>query len=72
MLTVHKERNLLAHAPQAPARDEIKADYTGMMYAEDAEDVRKKRKAFLAKWRLRCRGVVESLEEAGEPIDLAA
>ena len=33
-----------------------------MMYAENAEDVRKKRKAFLAKWRLRCRGVADSLE----------
>ncbi len=28
--------------------------------------MRKKRKAFLAKWRLRCRGVADSLEEAGE------
>ena len=37
-----------------------------MMYAENAEDARKKRKAFLAKWRLRCRGVADSLEEAGE------
>ena len=37
-----------------------------MMYAENAEQVRKKRKAFLAKWRLRCRGVADSLEEAGE------
>ncbi len=25
-----------------------------------------RRKAFLAKWRLRCRGVADSLEEAGE------
>ncbi len=33
-----------------------------MMYAENAEDVRKKRKAFLAKWRVRCRGVADSLE----------
>ncbi len=33
-----------------------------MMYAENAEDVRNKRKAFLAKWRLRCRGVADSLE----------
>ena len=48
--TVHKERNLLAHAPKA-LHDEVKADYTDMMYAENAEQVRKKRKAFLAKWR---------------------
>ena len=63
--TVHKERNLLAHAPKA-LHDEVKADYTDMMYAENAEQVRKKRKAFLAKWRLRCRGVADSLEQAGE------
>ncbi len=37
-----------------------------IMYAADAKAVRKKRKAFLAKWRLRCRGVADSLEEAGE------
>ena len=63
--TVHKERNLLAHAPKA-LHDEVKADYTDMIYAENAEQVRKKRKAFLAKWRLRCRGVADSLDEAGE------
>ena len=34
--TVHKERNLLAHAPKA-LHDEVKADYTDMMYAENAE-----------------------------------
>ncbi len=62
---VHKERNLLPHAPKE-LHDEVKADYTGMMYAKSAEEVRKKRKAFLAKWRLRCRGVADSLEEAGE------
>ncbi len=37
-----------------------------MMYAEDAGDVPRKRKAFLAKWRLGCRGVADSLEEAGD------
>lgn len=63
--TVHKERNLLAHAPKE-LHDEVKADYTDMMYAENAEDACKKRKAFLAKWRLRCRGVADSLEEAGD------
>jgi len=63
--TVHKERNLLAHAPKV-LHDEVKADYTDMMYADNAEDVLRKRKAFLAKWRLRCRGVADSLEEAGD------
>ena len=63
--TVHKERNLLAHAPKE-LHDEIKADFTDMMYAEGAGEVRKKRKAFLAKWRLKCPGVADSLEEAGD------
>ena len=43
--SVHKERNLLAHAPKH-LHDEIKADYNDMMYAKDAEEARKKRKAF--------------------------
>ena len=34
--TVHKERNLLAHAPNA-LHEEIKADYTDMMYAGTAD-----------------------------------
>ena len=63
--TVHKERNLLAHAPKH-LYDEIKADCTDMKYAEDANAVSAKRKAFLAKWRLRCREVAVSLEEAGD------
>ncbi len=63
--TVHKERNLLAHAPKE-LHDEIKADYTDMMYARDADEARKKRKAFLATWRLKCPGVADSLEEAGD------
>ncbi len=63
--TVHKERNLLSHAPKH-LHDEIKADYSDMMYAENAEDARKKHKAFLVKWRRRCPGVAKSLEEAGE------
>src|ERR671911_454311 len=37
-----------------------------MMHASTAEDVLSKRKAFLAKWKLRCRAVADSLEEAGE------
>ena len=65
--TVHKHRNLLAHAPNK-LYDEISADYTDMIYAETAEEVEAKRKAFLRKWRLRCRPVADSLEEAGEKL----
>src|SRR6188472_232477 len=63
--SVHKERNLLAHAPQH-LHDEIKADFNDLMYAPTAGEVLARRKAFLAKWRLRCRPVATSLEEAGE------
>jgi putative transposase len=63
--TVHKERNLLAHAPKH-LHDEIKAEFNDMMHARTAEDVLGKRKVFLASWRLRCRAVADSLEEAGE------
>ena len=37
-----------------------------MIYAETAAEVETRRKAFLRKWRLKCRAVADSLEEAGE------
>ena len=63
--TVHKLRNLLAHAPER-LHDEIAADYTGMIYAATAREVEVRRKAFIRKWRLRHRDVANSLEEAGD------
>ena len=63
--TVHKLRNLIAHAPKKFA-EEIAADYQDMIYAEDATAVAKKRKAFLNKWYVKCEAVAASLEEAGE------
>jgi transposase-like protein len=63
--TVHKERNLLAHAPKA-LHEEIKTGCSDMMYAQTAGEAIVKRKSFLKKWRPRCRGVANSLEEAGE------
>ena len=36
-----------------------------MMHAKTAGEVLARRKAFLAKWKLRCRPVATSLEEAG-------
>jgi transposase-like protein len=65
--TVHKHRNLLAHAPER-LHEEISADYTDMIYAETAKEIEARRKAFLSKWRLRCRAVADSLEEAGEAL----
>jgi putative transposase len=63
--TVHKHRNLLAHAPKR-LRDEITEDYNDMIYAKTAAEIEKKRKAFLRKWRLRCKVVADCLEEAGD------
>lgn len=63
--TVHKNRNLLAHAPEK-LHEEISADYSDMIYAKTAKDVLAKRRIFLAKWRLKHRPVADSLEEAGD------
>ena len=63
--TVHKHRNLLGHAPKH-LHDELNEDYRDMIYAETAAEVETRRKAFLRKWRLKCRAVADSLEEAGE------
>src|SRR4051794_4642074 len=63
--TVHKHRNLLAHAPER-LHDEITADDTDMIYAATVKEIEQRRRAFLRKWRLRCRAVADSLEEAGD------
>jgi transposase-like protein len=63
--TVHKHRNLLAHAPER-LHDEITADYNDMIYATTPEEIEARRKAFIRKWRLKHRAVADSLEEAGE------
>ena len=65
--TVHKHRNLLAHAPER-LHEEISADYNDMIYAATREEIEKKRKAFIRKWRLKHRAVADSLQEAGERI----
>ena len=62
--TVHKHRNLLAHAPER-LHEEVSADYTDMVYAATPAEIEARRKAFLRKWRLKCRAVADSLEEAG-------
>ena len=63
--TVHKHRNLLGHAPKT-MHDELTEDYRDMIYAGTAAEIETRRKAFLRKWRLKCRAVADSLEEAGE------
>jgi transposase-like protein len=63
--TVHKHRNLLAHAPDR-LHEEISADYNDMIYAATREEVEARRKAFIRKWRVKHHAVADSLEEAGD------
>jgi transposase-like protein len=63
--TVHKHRNLLGHAPKH-MHDELTEDYRDMIYAGTTAEIETRRKAFLRKWRLKCRAVADSLEEAGD------
>jgi putative transposase len=63
--TVHKHRNLLAHAPER-LNEEITADYNDMIYAATWEEISARRRAFLRKWRLKHSAVADSLEEAGD------
>lgn len=65
--TVHKHRNLLAHAPER-LHEEISNDYKDMIYAKTKQEVETKRKAFIRKWRLKHRAVADSLEEAGDKL----
>ena len=63
--TVHKHRNLFAHAPER-LHDEITDDYNAMIYAATPEEIAARRKTFIRKWRLKHRAVADSLEEAGD------
>jgi putative transposase len=65
--TVHKHRNLLAHAPDR-LHEELSADYRDMIYAATKQEVEAKRKAFIRKWRLKCPAVAASLEEASDKL----
>ena len=65
--TVHKHRNLLVHA-RARLHAEISADYNDMINADSKPEIEARRKAFIRKWRLKCRAVADSLEEAGDKL----
>lgn len=65
--TVHKHRNLIAHAPER-LHEEISNDYRDMIYGATRLEIETRRKAFLRKWRLKCRPVADSLEEAGDKL----
>ena len=63
--TVHKHRNLLAHAPDR-LHEEITADYTDMIYAATPAAITARRQAFLRKWLAKHPAVATSLQEAGD------
>jgi transposase-like protein len=65
--TNHKLWNLLAKAP-AHLREELAEDYRRMIYAPTVAEVQQARTAFARKWKLRCKAVVSSFEEAGEQL----
>ena len=48
--------------------DELSEDYRDMIYADTASEVEIRRKAFVRKWRLKCRAVADSLAEAGDKL----
>lgn len=45
--------------------EEITADYHDMIYAETSAEMMRQCRLSLAKWRLNCRAVVDSLEQVG-------
>jgi putative transposase len=65
--TTHKLRNMGAMAP-VRLREELGEDYRRMIYADSRALVDQARARFVRKWRLRCPGVVECLEEAGDDL----
>jgi putative transposase len=65
--TNHKLWNLLAKAP-AHLREELAEDYRRMIYALSCEAVEQARVGFLRKWKLRCKAVSTSFEEAGDEL----
>ena len=65
--TVHKLRNLEAHAPKR-LHEELREDYHDIVYAEDEQAARRAWLKFTSKWKKRCPAVAESLEEAGSEL----
>jgi putative transposase len=47
---------------------ENSAGYNDMIYADSTQAIEAKHKAFIRKWRLKCRAVADSLEKAGDKL----
>jgi hypothetical protein len=63
--TLHEHRTLLAHAPKH-MHDALTGDCRDMIHADTAAELETRRRAFLRKWRLKCRAVADRLEAAGD------
>ena len=48
--------------------DELSEDYRDMIYGDTASEVETRRKAFVRKWRLKCRALADNLAEAGDKL----
>jgi putative transposase len=64
--TNHKPWNLLANAPAHLRR--TRRGLSAMIYATSREGVEQARVGFLRKWKLRCKAVSVSFEEAGDEL----
>jgi hypothetical protein len=69
------EQARLANLEQAPGtpraralHEEISNDHKVTIYAATRGEVETRCRAFLRKWRLKCRAVADSLEEAGDKL----
>lgn len=65
--TVHKLRNLLAHAPRH-AHDAVREDFHAIVYADSPAEAQAAYQRFIRKWERQCVGVVKSLLEANQEI----
>jgi len=65
--TVHKERNLLDKTPRH-AREQVKADYQAIVYAESETSARRTWTAFVKRWQPKLPDVVTSLQEGGDEL----
>lgn len=64
---VHKLRNLESHAPKR-LREEVKADFHTIVYADDLSAAKTAYDRFHKKWKRRWEPVARSLAEAGEEL----
>jgi putative transposase len=65
--TVHKLRNLLAHAPHH-SHAAVTADFHAIVYATGRHDATRAYTRMQQRWRTRCAAVAESLAEGGDEL----